>query len=91
MNISKRDWLFIIAIIALLGFLLTRSGNGKSKTIPYNDKHRQFYETVHTGGSRADFEKICLTCHSAATMPLSKGHPPKEQCLICHSLSKAAK
>lgn len=89
MQISKRDWIFIAAIIALLGFLLTRSGNEKAGHIPNNDTHLQFYQTIHSSGNREDVEKRCTSCHSASTMPLSPHHPPKQQCLLCHTLSKA--
>lgn len=88
MQISKRDWAFTAAIIALLGFLLLRTGDKKAKNIPYNDTHRNVYESIHTGGSRSDAEGRCTTCHGAAGVPLTKQHPPKEQCLLCHKLAK---
>jgi hypothetical protein len=91
MQISKRDWTFIAAIVALLGFLLLRSGDEKARPIPYNDTHRNVYESIHTGGSRSDAERRCTTCHGTASTPLTKQHPPKEQCLLCHKLSKIKK
>jgi hypothetical protein len=91
MNISKRDWIFIAIIVAVLGALFASTGRNKTRHVPYDDKHRQFYESIHTGGSRQDAEKRCAACHSAATTPLPASHPPKEQCLVCHTLVKGAR
>jgi len=34
----------------------------------------------------------CGACHApGGAAPLKPGHPPKEQCLICHKLSKELK
>jgi len=38
-----------------------------------------------------EMEKKCATCHGIQSIPLSKTHPPKEQCLLCHKLFQANK
>ncbi len=31
----------------------------------------------------------CMTCHAPGrASPLKEGHPPKEQCLVCHKAGK---
>ena len=91
MKVTKKDGIFIVIIIALLGTLFANSRREKARHIPYDDKHNLFYTEVHTGGSRMEAEKKCTACHSAQKIPLPAGHPPKEQCLVCHTLSKVSK
>jgi cytochrome c553 len=88
MKIAKRDGIFIAVIVVVLGALLVGKSKMKSASVPYDDKHRPFYETMSKGGDRLEAEKGCATCHGVAGSLLTKGHPPKEQCLICHKLSK---
>ena len=88
MNVAKRDWIFLAVIIAVLGVLLLSTGKEKAKKVPYDDKHRQFYEIMNKGGDRLETEKGCTTCHASQKIPLPKAHPPKEQCLLCHKLSQ---
>jgi hypothetical protein len=91
MIITTRDWIVIACVIALLGFLLTGKGRLKAGNVPNNDKHRSFYESISKGGDRIVIEKGCITCHGAPGTSLSKQHPPKEQCLICHKLAHVAR
>jgi hypothetical protein len=86
MKIEKRDWIFIAVIVAVLGTLFMSRGKQKVKNVPYDEKHGQFYEVMHMGRDRMELEKACLACHNAQLNPLSKAHPPKEQCLLCHKL-----
>lgn len=83
MTIAKRDYIFIAVIVALLVVLFVGKDKSKSVSVPNDDKHIHFYEAITKGEDRAEVEKRCTSCHSK----LPKGHPPKEQCLICHKLS----
>lgn len=88
MKIAKRDFIIVVVIGAVLGFLFMGKGKLKAGYVPYNDKHRPFYEAMSKGGDRKDVEKGCATCHGIQGAPLSRYHPPKEQCLICHEMAK---
>lgn len=91
MKIAKRDWLFAAVIVVVIGALYAGKSRLKSGSVPYDDKHARFYEVLNKGGDRKDVEKRCTVCHGIQNVPLSKGHPPKEQCLICHKLSPTKK
>ena len=84
MKLSRRDSIVIGAIVLLLGVLAYGTGKGKGKNIPLDDRHRPSYDALAIGKSRAEVELVCTTCHSKSSLPLPEGHPPKEQCLICH-------
>jgi hypothetical protein len=88
MNVTKRDGIFLAIVVVVLGALFLSAGKVKHKSVPYNDRHGQFYETMNKGGERKEVEKRCVTCHGIQSTPLSKAHPPKEQCLLCHKLSQ---
>lgn len=87
-KISRRDGLCIAAVALLLGVLMLGTSKGKGPGIPHDDQHWQFYDAFNNGRGRTAIELKCATCHSKSTTPLSKNHPPKEQCLICHLLTK---
>lgn len=86
-KIGARDWFWIAAVAALVGFLSLGAGKGKGKNIPVNDRHRPLYDAIREGRSLSETELICATCHGRSSIPLPNGHPPKEQCLICHLLT----
>jgi cbb3-type cytochrome oxidase cytochrome c subunit len=88
MQVVKRDWIFTAVIVALLGILYVSTGKSKAKIVPYDEKHSQFYEVMHKGGGRVEVEKGCATCHGIRSRPMTRNHPPKEQCLLCHKLSQ---
>lgn len=91
MRAANKDWLFLAVIAAIVGALLVSTGKVKAKNVPYDEKHRRFYEAMRTGGDRIEVEKGCAACHSVTATPLSGAHPPKEQCLVCHQLSQDRK
>ena len=86
MKFSRRDYLAVAIVAVLLAVLALGTGKGKGKSIPLDDRHRPSYDALKGGKSRAEVELVCTTCHSKSSLPLPKGHPPKEQCLICHKL-----
>jgi cbb3-type cytochrome oxidase cytochrome c subunit len=85
MKVGKRDLIVIVLAGVLLAFLLLRTGSEKARPLPADGQHGRFLEQLAAGQSRVVVEKGCLSCHTQNVRPLSKGHPPKEQCLICHS------
>ena len=87
MKVTKRDLLTIAAIAVVLVVLIISTTREKGKPVPFDDKHRTFYEAMKKGGDRIEVERGCLTCHNSQAIPLPKKHPPKEQCLICHKLN----
>ena len=91
MQIAKRDWIFLAVIVALLGVLYVGTGKAKAKNVPYDEMHSRFYEVMRKGGDRTEAEKGCATCHGIRARPLSRAHPPKEQCLLCHKLLQTDK
>lgn len=91
MKIVRRDWIFFAVALVILGALFIGKGRLKSASVPYDEKHTRIYEDMNKGGDRAVIEKNCQVCHGPRSVPLSKGHPPKEQCLICHKLAQIIK
>jgi hypothetical protein len=89
MKVTKRDFLTIAAVAAVLGVLIMGTTHKQAKRVPVDDKHRAFYEAMEKGRDRLEAERDCITCHNPHDTPLPKKHPPKEQCLICHKLNYA--
>ena len=91
MKIARRDWIFITVIVVVFGVLFVGKNKLRSGKTPYDDKHAYFHEVMSKGGDRMEIEKKCAVCHGTQGIPLSKGHPPKEQCIICHKLTQVMK
>ena len=87
MRVTKRDLLAIAVIVVVIVVLIMSTTREKVKVVPFDDKHRVFYEVMKKGQDRIEVEKGCITCHNSQAIPLPKKHPPKEQCLICHKLN----
>jgi hypothetical protein len=94
MKIGKKDWLFIALAAVVLIVFFAISGEEKTRKVPYDDKHRAFYEIVQKTGSKMEADKGCPTCHNEqGGVPFPPKHPlkPKEgpmRCLFCHKLKK---
>jgi len=84
MKLRRRDHLTIAAAILLIAVLAFGTRKGKGMDIPLDDRHRPSYDALRSGKNRAEVELVCTTCHCKSSLPLPEGHPPKEQCLICH-------
>ena len=71
----KHVAVFLVMVAVVVGLLITLSGN-KSPRIPDDEKHLVFNK-----------EEICFDCHGPdGEAPRSEGHPPKDQCLVCHKV-----
>lgn len=93
MQIGKKDWMFIglVAIVLLVFFAI--SGKEKTKKVPLDDQHKQFYEIVQKSG-KMEADKGCPACHNEqGGVPFPAKHPvkPKDgpmRCLFCHKLQQ---
>lgn len=88
MKITRRDGMFLVIIIVVVGFLFMGKANLKAGKIPSDSNHKPFYEDMNKGRDFQDIERKCAACHGPQTVPLSRNHPPKERCLLCHKLSR---
>ena len=86
LKITKRDLFTIAGVLILLVLLIFAGTRNKAKEIPADEKHLAFFTAIKEGQERIAVETKCTTCHNNQKLPLSKKHPPKEQCLICHRL-----
>jgi hypothetical protein len=95
MRIGKKDWMFIAIIVAVLAIFYAISGEEKTKRVPLDDKHKEFYELFKKTGSKMEVDKKCPTCHfEPGGVPFPAKHPvkPKDgpmRCLFCHKLKLA--
>ncbi len=73
----KKNISLLVFILSVLVFLFAISGK---RAAPLPD------DAVHAGTLDA---ASCSMCHAQGRKaPLKASHPPKEQCLICHTSSK---
>lgn len=85
MQVTKRDLGFIAISGTLLAILMMNAGREKPRKVPSDGRHRRLLDAVASGTSKEEVEKVCVSCHNARAIPLPKKHPPKEQCLLCHT------
>jgi len=72
---KRNDLLFVIAVVAVVGFLYYLSTTGKKP--PFIPADAQHMATATN--------EDCAGCHGKDKQYAIKGpHPPKEQCLTCH-------
>jgi hypothetical protein len=86
MELHKRDYWTIAAIVPLLVVSVLGTGKGKGRAIPMDERHGASLAALKAGKNRSEVELVCTTCHSKSSLPLPAQHPPKEQCLSCHEL-----
>lgn len=84
MTLKKSDWYALAVIAAVLAALLFSALREKPKRVPMDEAHRPLLAALAGGASREAVEAGCADCHGPPVTPLPAGHPPKEQCLICH-------
>jgi len=90
MSIQKRDWFFIILVVAVLGIFIAISGKEKTKLVPNNPAHAIVYATAFKDApgpdasifKRAFFkphkkaaEAFCVPCHQEKGIAF----PPKPE------------
>ncbi len=75
----KNTWTLVIAAVVIIAGLYFLSTSGKKPPLIPSD-------TVH---SAVLTQEGCVACHAPGKQaPLKEGHPPKEQCLVCHKAEK---
>jgi hypothetical protein len=95
MRISKKDWIFIAIIAAVLATFFAISGEERTKRVPMDDKHKASYELFKKSGSKMEADEGCPACHfEPGGVPFPPKHPvkPKDgpmRCLFCHKLRLA--
>lgn len=96
MKISRKDWIFIAIIVAILAIFYAISGKEKTKKVPYDEKHAGFYTKVSQAGLKGQKEAdlACPQCHNeTGGIPFPPKHPVKPaagpmSCHLCHKYDK---
>ena len=71
----KHSLLLIMLMLALIVFLFVLSTRSKPPLLPRDPQHTGLKEI-----------SSCTHCHAPGKQsPLKPAHPPKEQCMICHT------
>ncbi len=91
MKLVAKDLLFLVFVAAVLVVVILISGKETTKKVPFDATHRATYAVLEKTGSRKEAERGCENCHNARMNPLPANHPPKDRCLFCHKMEKAAR
>ncbi len=84
MKPKNSGYILLIVVGVAMAFLLFASFQSKSVKIPRDANHLPLLAMIAEGGNREVTERECFGCHGSQAVPLSRKHPPKEQCLLCH-------
>ena len=93
MNITKRDWIFVAIIAAVLLAFYAISGPEKTKKLPRDATHQQFHDMLSSGKKKSEVDPLCETCHDGVKVKFPPNHPAKPgagpmRCLFCHKTFK---
>jgi hypothetical protein len=95
MKLAKKDWFFIVLIVAVVGIFWAISGEVKTRKVPYDDNHKRFYDAFNGGAAKIDLDAQCPSCHfeGPGGVPFPKEHPLKPgdgpmRCLFCHKFKE---
>lgn len=93
MKIGKRDWIFIAVVAAVLLVFYVISGEEKTKKMPKDADHQQFYDMLNAGKKKIDVDPLCESCHDGVKIKFPEKHPAKPgkapmRCLFCHKQQK---
>ncbi len=91
MKLVTKDLLFVVFAAAVLAVVILVSGKETTKKVPHDAAHRATYEVLEKSGSRREAERGCERCHNEKMNPLPANHPPKDRCLFCHKMERAAR
>jgi uncharacterized protein with PIN domain len=92
MKVGKKDIMFIAVVLVVVAVAWYKSGPVKTKYVPENDNHKQFYEMVKQKGKagKKEADIFCPQCHNEkGGVPFPPGHPVKPKdgpmgCHLCH-------
>ena len=59
MKLAKKDWFFIILIVAVVGTFWAISGEVKTRKVPYDDNHKRFYDAFNGGADKITLDAQC--------------------------------
>ncbi|MDD1668118.1 MAG: hypothetical protein LUO96_06595 [Methanomicrobiales archaeon] len=93
MTISKRDYAFIAVVAVVLIVFFAISGPEKTKKVPRDATHQQFYDMMNAGKKKSEVDPLCAGCHDGVKLKFPDKHPAKPgagpmRCLFCHKLHK---
>ena len=91
MALKRRDWIFIIVVLAVFATFYAISGRIKTTRVPLDDIHRPFSEMRAAGMKKIEVDARCEECHDGIQIPFPPDHPAKPggapmRCLFCHKL-----
>ena len=91
MKITKRDWLFIAIIAAVVIVFIVISGPEKTKLVPQDQNHQRFHDMIRDGKSKKEVDPHCAECHDGVKIRFPENHPAKPgagpmRCLFCHKI-----
>lgn len=86
---KKRDWIFLLAALAVLGFFVLISGKETTTLVPKDPQHQRFYDLLAEGKKKIEIDPLCAECHDGVKIPFPAEHPAKPgnapmRCLFCH-------
>ena len=92
MKVGKKDVMFIAVVLIIVAVAWYKSAPVKTKYVPQNDNHKQFYELVKQKGKagKKEADVFCPQCHNEkGGIPFPAGHPVKPKdgpmgCHLCH-------
>lgn len=94
MNIAKKDWYFLAIVAAVLIIFWAISGKEKTKMVPRDATHQQFYRMFEVEKKKKiEIDALCAPCHDGVQIPFPPNHPVKPgagpmRCLFCHKLQR---
>ena len=93
MKIGKKDWIFVglVALVVIVFFAI--SGEEKTKKVPVDATHQQFYDLMNAGKKKGEVDPLCEACHDGVKIKFPADHPAKPgggpmRCLFCHKMQK---
>ncbi len=90
MAIKNRDWIFILIILAVLGTFIAISGKEKTKKIPYDATHREFYQMRDANKRAIEIDPLCAKCHDGVQIPFPpaiRSNPERGRCAASSAIS----
>lgn len=90
---KKRDWIFVVLVLAVFGVFILISGEEKTTRLPKDVTHQPFYDLLAQGKKKIEVDALCAECHDGVKIPFPPEHPVKPgggpmRCLFCHKKAK---
>lgn len=91
MSLKKRDALFVVLIVVVLGIFIAISGKEKTTKLPKDLVHAPFAKMLADGQKKIEVDALCAKCHDGVQIPFPANHPAKPgagvmRCLFCHKV-----